>query len=178
MNQNRILETPRTYLRNICQDDFDEIAAILGNIEVMYAWEHAFTDEEIYDWIKENRLRYSRDGYSYWAVVLKDTGRIIGVSGIFKEDADGQEYIGIGYIFHKAFWHQGFAFECAAACKNYAFHMLHIPFLTAQIRPDNPSSIRIAERLGMSAVKRFVRTCRGKPVSHILYRCQNNSLHD
>ena len=171
MNLHRILETQRTYLRHIDQDDFNEVSAILGDIEVMYAWEHAFTDEEIRDWIAENILRYARDGHSYWAVVLKDTGRMIGVSGIFKEDADSEQYIGIGYIFHKAFWHQGFAFECAQACKNYAFDSLHIPFLTAQIRPDNTSSIKVAERLGMSVIKNFVRVYRGKSVPHILYGC-------
>ena len=84
INGTIILETKRTYLRQIYLEDFEEIAAILGDCEIMYAWEHAFTDEEIYDWIRENIVRYTRDGYSYWAVVLKDTGRIIGVRGILK----------------------------------------------------------------------------------------------
>ena len=35
MGKHIILETKRTYLRQIRLDDFDEIAAILGNIEVM-----------------------------------------------------------------------------------------------------------------------------------------------
>lgn len=171
MDQHHVLETQRTYLRHISQSDFDEIAAVLGDIEVMYAWEHAFSEAEIRDWISENIIRYSRDGYSYLAVVLKDTGRIIGVCGLLKEEADNQEYIGIGYIFQKAFWHQGLAFECARACKNYAFDILHVPLLTAQIRPDNTSSRKVAEKLGMSVIKHFERIYRGKRIPHILYGC-------
>lgn len=166
-----ILETSRTYLRQICLEDFEQIAAILGDCEVMYAWEHGFTDEEVYEWIGENIARYTRDGYSYWAVVLKETGKIIGVMGILKELADGKAYTGIGYIFHKAFWHQGFALECAEACKNYAFHVLQISLLTAQIRPENISSRKLAERLGMFEIKRFDRIYRGKIMMHILYGC-------
>ena len=37
-----ILETPRTYLRKIQRDDFEAICFILQDIDVMYAWEHAF----------------------------------------------------------------------------------------------------------------------------------------
>lgn len=171
MEHRCIIETQRTCLRQICWDDFDELAAILGDVEVMYAWEHAFTDAEIHGWIEECLLRYTRDGYSYWGVVLKDTGRLIGVSGILNEEADNEAYIGIGYIFNKAFWHRGFAFECAKACKDYAFNVLNVPFLTAQIRPDNISSKNVAEKLGMSAVKEFNRAYRGKLVPHILYGC-------
>ena len=169
-----ILETKRTYLRQIYLEDFEEIAAILGDCEIMYAWEHAFTDEEIYNWIRENIVRYTRDGYSYWAVVLKDTGRIIGVMGILKELVDDEIYTGIGYIFHKAFWHQGFALECAEACKNYAFHVFQLSLLTAQIRPENTSSIKLAEKLGISVIKRFKRIYREKTMPHIYMDVSNS----
>lgn len=171
MDDKIILETERTYLRPICLEDFAELAAILGDRQVMYAWEHAFSDEEIYDWIQENLVRYARDGYSYWAVVLKHTNRLIGVAGLLREYVGEDAYIGLGYIFHKDFWHQGFALECAEACKQYAFHVLQIPLLTAQIRPDNMSSRKTAERLGMSALQEFERVYRGKRIPHILYGC-------
>ena len=171
MNHRIILETERTYLRQICTDDFNALSAFLGDTQVMYAWGHSFSDDEVRNWINENMMRYDRDGYSYWAVILKDTDMLVGVSGIFTENADEQAYIGIGYIFSKAFWHQGFAFECASACKNYAFDHLRISFLTAQIRPDNIPSKNIADKLGMTPFKQFNRIYRGESVSHILYGC-------
>ena len=167
-----ILETERTILRQLCPDDQAALTAILGDINVMYAWEHAFTDDEIHDWIAENILRYTRDGYSYWAVICKNTERLIGVCGLLQESANDKNYLGIGYIFAKAFWHQGYAFECAAACKTYAFDRLHPPLLTAQISPGNSASRKVAAKLGMSELEQINRVYRGKTMPHILYGCR------
>ena len=171
MNQKVIVETQRTQLKQICSGDFDSLLPILQDIETMYAWEHAFSNDEVWDWIHKNLERYDSDGYSYWAVIEKQSKRLIGVSGIIAETADGKDYVGVGYIFNKAFWHQGFAFECADACKDYAFHTLNVPLLTAQIRPDNTASRKVAEKLGMTVIKQFTRFDRDKWVPHLLYGC-------
>lgn len=171
MKHKIIIETPRTYLRQICPDDFESVASILQDLEIMYAWEHAFSDDEVREWINENIIRYIRDGYSYWAVIEKQSGKLIGVAGLIAEKADNQDYIGIGYIFKKAFWRQGFAFECARACKDFAFNKLHVQLLTAQIRPNNSASRKVAEKLGMTIIKQFNRLYRGELMPHFLYGC-------
>ena len=48
----------------------------------MYAWEHAFSNDEVADWINENRMRYEKDGYGYWAVIHKMSERLISVCGL------------------------------------------------------------------------------------------------
>ena len=164
-----ILGTKRTYLREIRIDDFIDLCKILRDIDVMYAWEHAFSTEEVLSWIDENILRYDRDGYSYWAVIEKSSDRLIGVSGVIKEEAEGENYTGIGYIFNKDYWGKGYAIEVASACVRYAFAVLGVEEITAQIRPKNASSIRIAEKLGMSMKLGFVRTYKGKDMIHALY---------
>lgn len=70
-----ILRTPRLYMRKIQTDDYSSVCSILQDIDVMYAWEHAFSDEEVVQWIDENIMRYNRDGYSYWAVIEKVSDR-------------------------------------------------------------------------------------------------------
>ena len=72
-----ILET-LAYIYEKYMDDFEALCKILQDIHVMYAWEHAFSDEEVCQWIDENILRYERDGYSYWAVIEKASGDLIG----------------------------------------------------------------------------------------------------
>lgn len=166
-----ILETPRLYLRKIKSDDYNSICLILQDIEVMYAWEHTFSDKEVSEWIGENIMRYNRDGYSYWAVIEKISQRLIGVSGILAEQADDEKYIGVGYIFNKAYWNKGYAFESALACINYACEKLHINEVTAQIRPENMASRKLAEKLGMTIKKQFIRNYKGKDISHLLYSC-------
>ena len=170
----KILETDRLYLRKINQTDFPELCGILQNEAVMYAWEHTFTVDEVHAWIAECIMRYTRDGFSYWAVIEKASSNFIGVAGIIKEEADGEKCIGIGYIFNNAYWHKGYSYESASACIHYAFEHLGLDDITAQIRPTNTSSIRVAEKLGMTAIRPFVRKYRGKDVPHLLYERQRS----
>ncbi len=164
-----ILETNRLYLRKIQRDDYSPICAILQDIDVMYAWEHAFSDEEVSEWIDENIMRYDRDGYSYWAVIEKDTNQLIGVTGLIAEQADNEKCVGIGYIYRKSSWKSGYALEGALACVKYAFETLHIDEVTAQIRPNNLSSRKVAEKLGMTIRKEFVKVYKEKKMEHLLY---------
>ena len=164
-----ILETERLYLREIQADDYADICLFLQDIDVMYAWEHAFSDEEVVDWINKNIIRYQQDGYSYWAVIDKAAKRLIGASGILREAAGDEDCIGVGYIFNKDYWRKGYALEAASACVRYAFDILHVKEITAQIRPENITSRKIAEKLGMSIKKQFVRRDNGKDMPHLLY---------
>lgn len=164
-----ILETQRLYLRTMQPQDYGSIAAILQDIEVMYAWEHAFSDDEVSEWIAENRMRYERDGYSYWAVIEKATNELVGVAGVIAEQVQDEKYLGIGYIYNKLFWKKGYAFEAAKACVKYAFETLRVPEVTAQIRPENASSRKVAEKLDMTIKKEFIKNYKGKEMPHLLY---------
>ena len=116
-------------------------------------------------------MRYERDGFSYWAVIRKQCNSLIGVSGLLveKTDDDNETHIGIGYIIHQDFWNKGYAAECASACARYAFEGLKMQEVTAQIRADNLPSRKVAEKIGMSVKKEFVRQYQGKDVPHLLY---------
>ena len=165
----QILETPRLFLRKLRTDDSPFLRLILQDGDVMYAWGHAFSDREAADWLAENLLRYERDGYSYWAVIEKATRRLIGVCGLLSEQADGENTVGVGYLFRKSCWGKGYAIESAAACIDYAFDVLHLGEITAQIRPDNIPSRKVAEKLGMTVKKQFIRNDSGKQIPHLLY---------
>lgn len=164
-----IIETERLSIRKIGHRDFSALCAIFQNEAVMYAWEHTFTTSEIEAWLAECMLRYERDGFSYWAVIEKATGDFIGVAGLFWEEAEGEPHIGVGYIFNNQYWHKGYAFEAASACVRYGFDTLGLPAITAQIRPTNAGSIRIAEKLGMTVIRPFIRHYRGHDLPHLLY---------
>ena len=168
-----ILETGRLYLRKMQASDIVALCSIFQNETVMYAWEHTFTYGEVEAWIAECIFRYDRDGFSYWAVVTKTGSDLIGVAGIFTEEAEGEKHIGVGYIFDNAHWHKGYAYEAASACVRYGFEVLKLDEITAQIRPTNISSIRIAEKLGMTVTRSFIRKYRGKDVPHLLYTRTN-----
>lgn len=164
-----VLQTPRLYLRKIRMADRPAIGSILQDVEVMYAWEHAFSDDEVTDWMEQNLMRYDRDGYSYWAVMEKSTGDLVGLCGLLAEKAGDESDLGVGYIFGKKYWHRGYAQESVSACVDYAFRTLGAGHVTAQIRPNNLPSVKVAERLGMTVRSQFVKRYRGKDMIHLIY---------
>ena len=164
-----ILETERLFLRKLKKTDFLPVSLILKDIDVMYAWEHGFSDEEVTSFIDNDIAGYEKYGYSHWAVIEKKSNNLIGLCGLISETADNKKYTGIGYIFNKKYWGKGYAFESASACIDYGFNVLNLKEITAQIRPENTPSINLAEKLGMKPKFQFVKKYRGKDMVHILY---------
>ena len=145
-----ILETERLYLRRLEQTDFDALCKILKDAEVMYAYEHAFSDAEVHEWLDRQLGRYAEYGLGLWAGILKENGELIGQCGITMQDWNGRQVPEIGYLFQKAFWHKGYATEAATACRDYAFGTLGLKEIFSIIRDNNFASQRVAERAGMS----------------------------
>lgn len=54
----------------------------------------------------------------------------------------------IGYSIHKSRWGEGLATEAALQAFNYAFKVLNLHTLFAQISPDNIASQRVIDKLG------------------------------
>lgn len=46
-----IIETDRLYMRRLTEGDFDALCKILQDEKCMYAYEHAFSDEEVREWL-------------------------------------------------------------------------------------------------------------------------------
>ncbi len=164
-----ILETERLLLREITADDLPVLRAILTDEKVMEAYNGAFSEEEVLSWLDRTLARYQKDGYALWAVILKETGRMIGQCGLTNQEPLGETLLEVGYLFLKEYWHQGFATEAAEACKEYAFKTLGANELYAIIRCTNRGSIGVAERLGMKITANFVKHYRGIDMPHYLY---------
>ena len=77
-----ILETERLYLREMKQTDFQDLAEILQNPKVMYAYEHDFSDNDVQVWLDRQIDRYKKYGFGLWAIVLKNTNGMIGQAGL------------------------------------------------------------------------------------------------
>lgn len=71
MKQKTILETKRLVLREMKQSDFQDLADILQNTEVMYAYEHDFSDTDVQIWLERQMERYRKYGFGLWAIILK-----------------------------------------------------------------------------------------------------------
>ena len=96
---NMIFETERLFARKLTKDDFGSLCRILQDPEVMYAYEHAFSDAEVNSWLERQLKRYVTDGFGLWAVILKETESMIGQCGLTMQDWNGKMVPEIGYLF-------------------------------------------------------------------------------
>ncbi len=51
------------------------LCAILQDEQTMYAYEGAFSDEEVQEWLDRQRARYREYGFGFWAAVGKERGK-------------------------------------------------------------------------------------------------------
>ena len=171
-----ILETERLVLRTLEQDDFEEVCKLLQDPVVMYAYEGAFSDQEVQAWLDKMFWRYENDGFALWAVIEKSSGELIGQCGITYQEYNGRWVPEVGYLFRKEFWHKGFATEAAIACKEYAFQVLNFDEVYSIIRDSNVASQNVARQNGMTAVDTFVKHYRGVEMPHVIFRVSRKDI--
>ena len=164
-----ILETPRLILREMTQTDYPALAEILQDREAMFAYEHAFSDEETQAWLDRMLERYRTDGFGLWAVVRKQSGEMIGQCGLTWQNFDGKRVPEIGYLFQRKHWKKGYAIEAARACKHYAFETLQADEVFSIIRDNNVASMNVAIRNGMTVRGRFVKHYYGIDMPHFAF---------
>lgn len=168
-----IIETERLILRKMDNGDYSALCKILQDEDVMYAYEHAFSDDEVDEWLKKQLVRYETDGIGLWVVVLKENGEVIGQCGLTKQLWWGENIVEVGYLFRKDFWHKGYATEAAVACKDYAFNRLGEKRVYSIIRDLNLPSRRVALRNGMKVCGVQVKHYYGIDMPHLIY-CVSN----
>lgn len=67
------------------------------------------------------------------------------------------------------FWNKGYAVEGVRASVEYAFKTLNANKIIAQIRPENSSSRKVAEKLGMKIESEYIKHYKGKDMLHLIY---------
>lgn len=164
-----ILTTSRLDLRELTDDDLPALRAILQDPETMTAYEGAFDEDGVQAWLARQRDRYRHDGVGLWAVILRETGEMIGQCGLTRQRILGEDVREVGYLFTRAHWHRGYAIEAATGCRDHAFTVLGADRVWAQVRDTNIASMNVAIRLGMTVRGRFVKHDRGVDMPHLAF---------
>jgi RimJ/RimL family protein N-acetyltransferase len=148
------LETPRLVLRDKRPADFDFVASL-------------YADENVMRWIGDGRTlpngeveaRFSRvlkiesePGHERWdafkILVRKADGAALGQAGLLRCAIDGAPAIEIGWWLAPFAWGHGYATEAACALRDFAFGELALDELSIVLHAENARSVAVARRMG------------------------------
>ncbi len=169
-----IINTERMVLREFVKSDVDALFQILAQPEVMQfsptgALSFDMSAAKMQSFIDS----YQEYGYGKWAVIHRQTGRLIGYCGIAVEQIDGKIENELGYRFDSNFWGQGLATEAASACLEYAFNTLHLEYVLGIVEPENIASVRVLQKVGMSFIKESLYCAKKVHIYKIIRPLQN-----
>lgn len=145
-----LIETERLYLRKLTLEDAPFMLELLntptwlqfiGDRNV-----HSIEDAENY--LKNGTLKsYQENGFGFYAVIEKTSGKTIGMCGLIKRDSLPD--IDIGFAFLPHLISKGFGYEAASATLDYALNTLKIKRIIAIVNPDNEKSIGLIKKIGL-----------------------------
>lgn len=135
------IETERMTIRDFTPDDAKDLHEIFGDDETMKMCEPAYDFEKTKEFLTEFCIR--RKGAV--AATLKGNGKVIGY--ILFKDYEEDVYE-MGWIFNRAYWGQGYAYESCAKALDYAFEELNAHKVFAEAI-DAVKSVGLMKKLGM-----------------------------
>lgn len=153
-----IAETKLLFIREFTMADMPQLFALYqkeANLKYVFQREpdYALLCDKFSSYISHV---YSFYDYGLWAVVLKETGKIIGEFGLQCNEIDFQQEIELGYMLHPDFQGKGLACQAIRAIFRYARDTLSFNRIVAVIHPQNIASICVAKKCGMHFEKEFL----------------------
>ena len=159
-NKDRILETERTYVREIYVSDVDDVFELYDSphmtdfIEELNSREEEMRYQELY--IEKIYRVY---GYGMWAVRDKRTDRLIGEAGLeHRSDINKKKFpyswmfdpdiAELGFCFAEDLWGQGYCTEVCRGILDYCHEEFGINRSFARADAKNTGSVRVLEKLG------------------------------
>ncbi len=171
LNEKIVTQTERLIIREFQVFDIEALAQILAKPEVMqFSATGVLSTKQTAVKIQSFLDSYQKNGYGKWAVIHRQSKRLIGYCGIAVEEIEGKLENELGYRLDSDFWGRGLATEAANACLKYAFDKLNLDRVLGIVETENQASIRVLEKIGMEFMKKS--TWRGK----VVYIYRRNSI--
>ena len=147
--------TERLLFRSIQPSDFDDWLPFYHEPKSTQFWEGLPSDPIEACQLQFDRIfeRYQNDLGGMNALVLNETGQLVGICGLLVQTVDHLEELEIGYSILPQFWQLGIAIEAAQKCKEFAFEHHYADSLISIIHVNNVPSQKVALKNGMHLQK-------------------------
>lgn len=141
------MSSQRLMLRAMADEDAAALLAIYGDPQVMqYTDEAPFPDLATVGVMLDSVRKLLANGTSLeWAIVLRETGQLIGTCGLYSFAGEQAE---LGCLLKRSAWGNGYMAEAIGLLTDYAKDDLHLKRLLADVAPDNVRARRVFRRLG------------------------------
>jgi RimJ/RimL family protein N-acetyltransferase len=150
----KVIDTARLILRRFDEHDLEAFYQLCSRPEIIrYAQSTPVASQaEALQFMKAAPLHdYATCGYGRFACVWRQTGEVIGFSGLkYLPELDDTE---LGYRFFREFWGMGLATEAGNASIDYARDDLRLKRLVALVHPDNFASAKVLAKLAFAIEK-------------------------
>jgi ribosomal-protein-alanine N-acetyltransferase len=145
--------TDRLRLRPLGVDDLDSYAGIMGEPEVgkWFPKGAGYTREDSEKSLNSIMEHWAKYGFGIWAVMRRDSPTLLGRCGLNIIAEIGE--VEVDFAFSKAFWGRGYGTESARAALSYGFQTLSRKVIIGLTKPDNTTSRRVLEKIGMHFVR-------------------------
>ncbi len=144
------VETERLLVRPFVPADATALFAVYGDPEVMrFIPGGPLADLDTVTAALETYAReQERRGFTFWALVERETGLVVGDIGFGVFEPSGE--IELGWTLARDRWGRGYATEAASACLAAGLAHLGESRIVAIVDAENVASARVAERIGMA----------------------------
>ncbi|WP_353146817.1 GNAT family N-acetyltransferase [Chryseobacterium sp.] len=155
-----ILETKRLILRKLKDTDAERMFLMDSDPEVMkYIGVPVLTDiRESENIITMIQKQYEENGVGRLAVVEKESGLMIGWSGLkwLTQEVNGyKNVLELGYRFLPESWGKGYAVESGIGSLDYGFNELNAEVIYAYAHSEHSVSNHILRKLGFEKTSEF-----------------------
>ena len=148
-------ETKRILFREIRISDFNDWLEFYKNPNTSLHWISKLESPEIEckKWYEKQFYRYENNLGGMNALIVKESGKLIGHCGLLIQKVDNITELEIGYSLLPEFWNKGFATESAKKCRDYAFENKLSNSIISIISLTNKPSETVAIKNGMKVDK-------------------------
>jgi RimJ/RimL family protein N-acetyltransferase len=144
------LLTPRLVLRAWRDEDKAPFARMNADPEVMEYFPSVMNREQSDGFVERMREHFAEHGWGFWALALRDTGELIGYTGLrLGKGLSCSPCFEAGWRLARVHWGAGYASEAAGACLDFAFNSLAAEEVVAVTALANVRSQAVMRRIGM-----------------------------